>query len=51
MDNNSINPDGTQNPIYISVNAEVDDSFSGLIPTGTTLLYMTGRTQAWFKDV
>lgn len=50
MDSNTLNPDGTANPIYLTVNAEVDDSFSGLIPSGTTLLYMTGRTQAWFKD-
>lgn len=50
MDSNSVNPNGTANPIYISVYAEVDDSFPGLVPSGTTLLYMTGRTQAWFKD-
>lgn len=50
MDSNSVNPNGTANPIYISIYAEVDDSFPGLVPSGTTLLYMTGRTQAWFKD-
>jgi len=50
MDSNSVNPNGTANPIYVSVYAEVDDSFPGLVPSGTTLLYMTGRTQCWFKD-
>lgn len=50
MDSNTLNPDGTANPIYLTINAEVDDSLSGLVPSGTTLLYMTGRTQAWFKD-
>lgn len=50
MDSNSVNPNGTANPIYLSVYAEVDDSFPGLVPSGTTLLYMTGRSQAWFKD-
>lgn len=50
MDSNSGNPNGTQNPIYMTVYAEVDDGFTGLVPSGTTLLYMTGRTQCWFKD-
>lgn len=50
MDSNSVNPNGTANPIYLSVYAEVDDSFPGLVPSGTTLLYITGRSQAWFKD-
>jgi len=50
MDSNTVNPSGTANPIYLSIYAEVDDSFPGLVPSGTTLLYITGRSQAWFKD-
>lgn len=50
MDSNSGAPDSTQNQIHLAITAEVDDSFTGLVPSGTTLLYMTGRTQCWFKD-
>lgn len=50
MDSTVLNPNGTHEPIYVSITAEVDDSFSGLVPSNTTLLYITGRSQAWFKD-
>lgn len=50
MDSNASQPNGTEFPIYMTVNAEVDDAYSGLVPSNTTLLYITGRTQAWFKD-
>ena len=50
MDSSAISPNATKTPIYMTVNAEVDDAYTGLVPSGTTLLYITGRTQAWFKD-
>ncbi|WP_445772264.1 hypothetical protein [Rheinheimera sp.] len=50
MDSNAITPNKTKTPIYMTVNAEVDEAFSGLVPSGASLLYITGRTQAWFKD-
>jgi len=51
MDNNSVNPTGTDKPIYVAITAEIDDSFvGGIPPSGTPLLYMTGYTQAYFKD-
>ena len=48
-DNNTLNPNGTDKPIYISMTAEMDDA-SGLMPSGTRLLTATGYTRAWFKD-
>lgn len=50
MDSSSLSPNSTKTPIYMTVNAEVDDAYSGLVPSGTTLMYITGRCQAWFKD-
>lgn len=49
-DNNTLNPNGTDKPIYISMSAELDDAFTGLVPSGTRLLLATGYTRAWFKD-
>lgn len=49
MDNNNAS-DSTDKPIFVGISAEVDDSFAGMVPSGTTLLYTTGYTQAWFKD-
>ena len=50
MDNNSTDPSGTSQPIFVSITAESDDSLSGFIPSNTPLVYTTGYTQAWFKD-
>lgn len=46
------NPSGqaTKNPIYICIAAEVDDAVTGLVPSGTPILFTTGYTQCWFKD-
>jgi len=46
------NPSGqaTKSPIYVTISAEVDDSQTGLVPSGTPILFTTGFTQAWFKD-
>lgn len=50
VDNNTTSPNSTDNPIYVTLSAEVDDSFSGLTPSGTKILFTTGYTRAWFKD-
>jgi len=52
MDDQVTNPNGTDKPIHIAISAEIDESWSagGFPPSGTTLLYTTGYTQAWFKD-
>lgn len=46
------NPGGqaTKNPIYVTISAELDDAVTGLVPSGTPILFSTGFTQAWFKD-
>lgn len=46
------NPSGqaTKNPIYICIAAELDDAVSGLVASGTPILFTTGYTQCWFKD-
>lgn len=49
-DNNATSPDSTDKPIYVAISAEVDDSQSGLVPSGTKILWSTGYTRAWFKD-
>lgn len=49
-DNNSSLPNATDKPIYVVVTAEVDDANTGLVPSGTKILAMTGYTRAWFKD-
>lgn len=49
-DNNTTSPNSTTMPIYVAIAAELDDSNSGLIPSGSTLLNYTGYTRAWFKD-
>lgn len=49
-DNNTASPEATEKPIYIAVSAEVDDANTGLVPSGTKILAMTGYTRAWFKD-
>jgi len=49
-DNNQSMPNATDKPIYVSVSAEVDDANTGLVPSGTKILAMTGYTRAWFKD-
>jgi len=48
-DNNTLNPNGTDKPIFMIMSAEMDDA-SGLMPSGTRLLNVTGYTRAWFKD-
>jgi len=49
-DNNATSPDSTDKPIYIAIAAEVDDSQTGLVPSGTKIVWSTGYTRAWFKD-
>ena len=49
-DNNTSTPDSTTMPIYIAIAAEYDDSNTGVIPSGTKILFSTGYTRAWFKD-
>lgn len=49
-DNNSASPDSTDKPIYVAITAELDDSNTGVIPSGTKILFSTGYTRAWFKD-
>lgn len=50
VDNNTLSPNSTDKPIYISICAEVDDSVSGAVPSGQRILFTTGYTRAWFKD-
>jgi len=50
-DNNTSSPNTTDKPIYIVISAEVDDSNTGVVPSGTNILRTTGYTRAWFKDV
>lgn len=50
VDNSSTSPNSTDNPVYVTLSAEVDESFSGLTPSGTKILFTTGYTRAWFKD-
>lgn len=50
VDNNTTSPNSTDKPIYICITAEVDDSNTGLVPSGTKIIYSTGYTRAWFKD-
>jgi len=49
-DNNTSTPNATLKPVYISIAAEVDDSNTGLVPSGTKILFSTGYTRGWFKD-
>jgi len=49
-DNNSASPNSTDKPIYVAISAEVDDSNTGLVPSGTKILWSTGYTRGWFKD-
>ena len=49
-DNNTLNPNGTDKPIFITMTAEMDDANTGIMPSGTRLLFATGYTRAWFKD-
>lgn len=49
-DNNSSSPNNTDKPIYIAISAEIDDVQTGLVPSGSIILYSTGYTRAWFKD-
>lgn len=49
-DNNTTAPNATLKPVYIAISAEVDDSNTGLVPSGTKILYSTGYTRGWFKD-
>lgn len=46
------NPSGTatKNPIYIAIAAELDDAQTGIVPSGTKILFTTGYTRCWFKD-
>ena len=49
-DNNTASPNATTMPIQIAIIAEVDDSFTGAVPSGARIMYTTGHTRAWFKD-
>jgi len=49
-DNQTTTPNATLKPIFVAISAEVDDAFTGLIPSGTTILRTTGYTRGWFKD-
>lgn len=49
-DNNSSTPNSTTAPIYIAICAEYDDANTGIIPSGTKIIFTTGYTRAWFKD-
>lgn len=49
-DNNTSFPNSTDKPIYIAISAEVDDAQTGLVPSGSKILFSTGYTRAWFKD-
>lgn len=49
-DNNTTSPNSTDKPLYICITAEVDDSNTGLVPSGTKIVFITGYTRAWFKD-
>jgi len=48
-DLNSTSPNSTTMPIYCAITAECDEG-TAFIPTGQTILYVTGYTKAWFKD-
>lgn len=48
-DNNTVAPNSTDKPIYITMSAEVDDA-NTFVPSGVRLLNTTGYTRAWFKD-
>lgn len=48
-DNNTISPNSTDKPIYITMSAEVDDA-NVFVPSGVRLLNTTGYTRAYFKD-
>lgn len=50
VDNSSTSPNSTDNPLYATLAAEVDESFSGMTPSGTKILFTTGYTRAWYKD-
>lgn len=49
-DNNAASPESTEKPIYIAISAEVDDANTGIVPSGTKIMFVTGYTRAWFKD-
>lgn len=49
-DNQSTSPNSTDKPISIAISAEVDDSNTGLVPSGTKIIFSTGYTRCWFKD-
>ena len=48
-DNNTLSPNATDKPIYMSICAEVDDAAAS-VPSGQKILFTTGYTRAWFKD-
>lgn len=50
VDNNTTSPNSTDKPIYVAITAEVDDAQTGIVPSGTQLLSITGYTRGWFKD-
>lgn len=49
-DNNTVSPNSTDSPINITISAEIDDSVTGMVPSGSTIMQTTGYTRAWFKD-
>ena len=51
VDNPTPSGSDTKNPVYIVISAEIDDSQTGMTPSGTVLLSTTGFTRAWFKDM
>lgn len=48
-DNNTVAPNATDKPIFITISAEVDEA-NAFVPSGIRLLNTTGYTRAWFKD-
>jgi len=48
-DNNTVAPNATDKPIYITISGEVDEG-NVFVPNGIRLLNTTGYTRAWFKD-
>lgn len=50
-DNSTTSPNATLKPVYCIISAEVDDANTGLVPSGTKILYSTGYIRGWFKDM
>jgi len=48
-DENSADPNQTTKRVFVTLTAEYDTP-NTVTPTGTKILYISGYTQAWFKD-